>query len=162
MDMNNIYSIVKTAMESSNQANRIRPIKGILKVNLTDYHPSLKAGTEGYIIAMSNRSDRFNVIRFPEVTLDVLCESFQITDDQYLREREEDKRKFRENLKTTKKATKFVGPRGGFKYLEIEYTDEKGVPVSCHIGSSDRLSEALDALKEHGIPILEKKISSGT
>ena len=72
-------------------------IKIRLKVDLTKYHPELKIGAEGYTIGTygiwSRGSNRFIGVCFPNIaTLDVLWDSLEIIDSDYLKQLEKNKK----------------------------------------------------------------------
>lgn len=97
-----------------------------LKVDLTRYADGLIEGTEGETIGnygiWSRGTDRFVGVRFPGITtIDVLWDSLEIIDGDFLKKREEAKEKFKEDLKTAYDIEKHVGPRGGFRYLSYAY-----------------------------------------
>ncbi len=97
-----------------------------LKVDLTRYADGLVEGTEGETIGTygmwSRGSDRFVGVRFPGIaTLDVLWESLEIIDEDFLKRREEEKQRFKEKLKTAYDIEKHIGPRGGFRCLNYRY-----------------------------------------
>lgn len=97
-----------------------------LKVDLTRYADGLVEGTEGDTIGAygmwSRGSDRFVGVKFPGIaTLDVLWESLEIIDEDFLKRREEEKQRFKERLKTAYDIKKHVGPRGGFRCLSYSY-----------------------------------------
>ena len=104
-------------------------IKVKLIADLTKYHPGLTPGVEGYTVAdfglWSRGSDRFVGATFPGVTtLDVLWESLEITDEVYLAEAKRREAERLRELESAKNVVKTVGPRGGFRYISYEYTNQ--------------------------------------
>src|SRR5262249_11216563 len=70
----------------------------------------------------SRGSDRFIGVRFPIAgTFDILWDSLEITDEQFLAERAVYEQKRWEQLKEAKEVVRYVGPKGGFKYLSYQY-----------------------------------------
>lgn len=126
-------------------------IKVKLNVDLTKYHPSLKKGIEGITIPAvgmwARASDRFCGVKFPEVQLDVLWNSLKISDPSYLAEEEQLRSEDDEAIRTTATlVTKRVGPRGGFRWLSIQYTRKDGAPCSMSTGfkcEGERLEKIL-------------------
>jgi hypothetical protein len=100
-----------------------------LKVDLTKYLEGAVIGTEGTTIGeygMWSRSmDSFTGVNFDGLgCLDVLIESFEIIDPIYLKEIEQKRIKFLEDLKSAKNIEVTLGPRGGFKHLHYEYLSD--------------------------------------
>jgi len=134
-----------------------RSIKVRLKVSLTQYHTGLVAGTEGMTTGASGTwsrgSDRFTGVRFPdEGTFDILWESLEIIDQQFLAENAAREQKKWEQLKEAKGIVKYVGPKGGFKYLSYQYP---GGHVS--VGSRDEADKLIEFFEQHGIPVREER-----
>jgi hypothetical protein len=134
-----------------------RSIKVRLKVNLTQYHPGLVAGAEGMTAGASGiwsrGSDRFTGVRFPSAgTFDILWESLEIIDEQFLAERAASEQKKWEQLKEAKDVVRYVGPKGGFKYLSYQYP---GGNVST--GSRDEADKLIEFFKQHGISVREER-----
>jgi len=120
--------------------------------------PGVEGVTVGRHGEWSRGSDRFVGVRFQEIgTFDILWESLEIIDAEYLAEAAERERKTRELLKNAKSVVRIVGPRGGFRYLSYEYVNEHGIP--CHVSNGDR--NAADNLVkyflEQGIEVREEK-----
>lgn len=128
-------------------------LKVRLKEDLTKYGEGLKEGIEGYTIGeygmWSRGSDRFVGVCFPGVkTLDVLWDSLEIIDEDFLQKREERKRQFKEDLRTAYNVDIHVGPRGGFRYLCYSYNGGN----ICH-GFKDEAEQIEKVLKEYNIEI---------
>jgi hypothetical protein len=109
-------------------------IKVRLKVDLTKYRTGLVPGTEGTTIGnygiWSRGSDRFVGVHFPDKgALDVLWDSLEIIDEEYLKRNEEQRNRYFEKLKSATEVVKCVGPRGGFRHLSYTYTDSNGIQV---------------------------------
>lgn len=129
-------------------------IKVKLKADLTRYGEGFKEGIEGYTIGeygmWSRGSDRFVGVHFPNVgSLDVLWESLEIIDEDFLKRREQHKKEFLEQLKSVTEATKYVGPRGGFHSLCYS---GKEVGHVC-LGFKDEALEIEKILKSYGIEV---------
>lgn len=129
-----------------------------LKVDLTRYGEGLLRGSKGYTIGnygeWSRGSDRFVGVCFPGVkTLDVLWESLEIIDEEYLKEKEmvEDRKK--EELKNATDVIKYVGPRGGFRYLCYSYKTADG--ILCNTSSDSKKSSEIliNYFVENGIEV---------
>lgn len=138
-----------------------RSIKVRLTTDLTRYHPRLVPGTEGNTIGLygmwSRGSDRFIGVHFPDIgAFDILWESLEIIDAEYLAEATERERKSQESLKSARNVVKFVGPRGGFKYLHYEYMDEHGVTNHVSNGNRQDAEELIRLFRKYGIEIREE------
>lgn len=139
-------------------------IKVKLTTDLTKYAADLVAGTEGVTIGncgtWSRGSDRFVTVDFsPIAKLDVLWDALEIIDSQVLAEIKTQQRKFEEDLKTARDVTLVLGPRGGFKYLSYEYTDqENGISVHESNGFKDKAEKIIALLEKYDIPINRKII----
>ena len=138
-------------------------IKVRLKVDLTKYRPGLVSGTEGTTIGTygmwSRGSDRFVGVHFPgKGTLDVLWESLEIIDEEYLKRAEEEKNKHLKELKSAKDVVKYVGPRGGFRHLSYTYTDSNGIQVHTSNGFRKDADKLIAFFEKHKIPVITKII----
>lgn len=129
-----------------------------LQTDLTKYAPGLVPGLEGYTIGQygiwSRGSDRFIGVCFPGITtLDVLWDSIEIIDKEYLEELELLERKQREELKSAKNVVKYVGPKGGFRYISYEYTNSEG--INGHVSNSSKAGaeRLLKKFEEYGIEV---------
>ena len=122
-----------------------------LTADLTGYHSSLVPGVEGHTCGHSNLGDRFVMVRFPGTTLDVLCKSLEIIDNEFLASIAEQERKMWERMAGATDVVKHVGPRGGFR----------GIGYHCKQGfyATDDRTEAIAweaFFKKEGIPIREE------
>lgn len=134
---------------------KMEKIKVRLNTDLTQYGEGLKKGIEGYTIGnygvWSRANDNFVGVCFPGVqTLDVLWKSLDIIDEDFLKRREEEKKKFLEELKTATEVEKHVGPYGGFRYLSYRCGKSH---VSNHFKAEALEIEKI--LRSYGIEIKE-------
>ncbi|PKE34599.1 hypothetical protein CW697_04625 [Macrococcoides caseolyticum] len=141
----------------------MREIKVRLTADLTKYLSGLVAGLEGITVGQlgrwSKNDDRFVSVNFPgKGTLDVLWESLEIIDEEYLAEAEKRKQKELEELKTAYDVVKYVGPRGGFKYLSYQYTNSDGVNVGVTQGFKKKAEKLIAIFESYGIEVVEKVI----
>jgi len=136
-----------------------RSIRVRLNVSLTEYHPSLKAGTEGVTVdtggEWSRHFDRFTGVRFPEAGVrDILWQSLEIVDEEYLQEKAEEKRRLHEALRTATDVVLRLGPNGGFRgfsyELELDGRRQRGVAYS-----REEADELIAVLEKYGIPVEE-------
>jgi len=135
--------------------------KGIqvrLTTDLTKYNRLLVPGVEGYTAGnmgmWSCGSDRFISVRFPNITtIDVLWESLEIIDEEYLEETSRREREFLEELRSASQVTKFMGPRGGFRYLTYSYTDKNGITVNASNGFKNEAERLIKLIEGYGIAI---------
>ncbi len=139
-----------------------RGVKVRLKVDLTKYKPGLVAGTEGTTIGnhdiWSRGSDRFIGVHFPEKgTLDVLWESLDIIDEEDLKKPEQENLQL-EELKSATEVVKFVGPRGGFRYLSYTYTDSNGIQVHISNGFRKDAEKLIDFFNRNKIKVVIKTV----
>ena len=133
-------------------------IKVRLKADLTQYHPGLTLGVEGYTIGVygewSRNFDRFIGVCFPGIhTLDVAWDSLEIIDAEYLERLAKEKQEKMDVLKNARNVVRRVGPRGGFRHLAYEYTDKARVNVHASTGSRSEAGELEKFFSEHGIPV---------
>ena len=133
-----------------------RSIKVRLKVSLTQYHPALVADSEGVTVGASGMwsrgSDRFVGVRFPTAgTFDILWDSLEIVDEQYLAERAAREQKKWEQLKEATDVVRYVGPKGGFKYLGYQYP---GGHTSTT--SRDEADKLIEFFRQHGISVRQE------
>ncbi len=143
---------------------RINPEYGLkvrLRTDLTRYNKGLVPGVEGVTAGRqgmwSHVQDRFITVRFEGIaTLDVLWSSLEIIDEDYLKQVEEDEKKFKEELKTARNVKIVFGPKGGFRYLDLEY-DSDGHQWHRSIGSKSEADEVVQVLKGYGIPVQVEK-----
>lgn len=105
-----------------------------LRVDLSRYHPQLRVGAEGVVAMPAGRSALFrnDFIRCSfrlgdgDKTIDVRLADLEITDERYTRMIEEERRSREDALKNhVRKATMYSGPRGGFRELVIEFSNER-------------------------------------
>lgn len=101
-------------------------VKVKLKVDLTRYLTGLIVGSEGYTVGTygkwSRLNDNFTGVKFSNIgTLDVLIDSLEIIDEEYLKKLKNSKNKELEDLKTAENIEVTLGVRGGFKYLSYKY-----------------------------------------
>jgi len=139
-----------------------RSIKVRLTQDLTRYHPGLVPGVEGVTVGQyglwSRGSDRFVGVRFPDIgPFDILWDSLEIVDKEYLTEAaERDKRKW-ELLKLAKNVVRTVGPKGGFRHISYEYIDEHG--TTSHVSNGDRqeAEKLVQFFQKYGIEVREER-----
>lgn len=141
----------------------MRSIKVRLKADLTRYHPSLVIGAEGHTSEggdlWSRASDRFVPVLFPGAgKFDILWDSLEIIDSEYLAEAAARKAEHREALRSAKNVVRTVGPRGGFKYLSYEFTEKNGSSRHESTGFKSEVEELVELFKRYGIPIGERKL----
>jgi len=93
---------------------------------------------------------------FPGIaTLDVLWQSLEIIDEEYLKKVEEENKKWKEQLKTAKCVELHLGPRGGFRTLQFEYRDDNKVVCHYAIGFKNKADKIIEFFKENNISIKE-------
>ena len=132
-----------------------------LKTDLARYHPRLVVGAQGVTSARSGLwargSDRFVAVEFPEAgTFDVLWESLDIIDVEYLADIEIARKARMKCLEHATDVVLWRGPRGGFRYLSYHYVDTSGVPVSTSCGFRAEAEELMAFFRSRGIVIEEK------
>ena len=143
----------------------------MLKVKLvhiyTKYNEKLEKGVEGYAYETPEEQkarkvdDDFVRVKFEGITeVDVLWNGLEIIDEGYLKEREAIKQAYFEQLKTAKNVTHTLGPKGGFRSLELDFEDN-GVEVHKVIEDKILGEEFLEYLNKFSVPVeviqLEKK-----
>jgi len=131
-----------------------------LLVDLTKYGEGLVEGVEGYTVGergmWSRASDRFVTVCFPGIaTLDVLWQSLEIIDEEYLKRVEEADKKWFNQIKTAKNVELILGPRGGFRSLSFEYIGDEGVVNHYSVGFRDKAEKIMKFFKENKIKVRE-------
>lgn len=124
------------------------------------YAPGLLLGIEGHTIGQyglwSRGSDRFIGVCFPGIaTLDVLWESIEIIDKEYLKEVDLLHKKQMEELKSAQNVIKYVGPRGGFRHLSYEYTSMEGISRHVSNGFKSEAERLIEIFEQYGINVVE-------
>lgn len=101
---------------------------------------------------MWNRgSDRFVGVNFLDKgILNILWESLEIIDKEYLKAAKNRENKHLEELKSVTKVVKFVGPRGGFRYLSYTYINSNGIQVHTSNGFHKEADKLIDFFKRNG------------
>lgn len=144
----------------------------MLKVKLvhdyTKYNEKLEKGLEGLAVETPEEQesrkndDHFVKVIFNGITeVDVLWRGLEIVDEEYLAEKQRIKDEYFAQMKTAKNVVYTLGPKGGFKTLELDFVcnDEE---VHKIVEDKEEGSDYLDALNKFNIDIktiqLEKKI----
>lgn len=140
-----------------------RQIKVKLNSDLSRYEKGLLPGIEGYTIGQygtwSRGSDRFIGVCFPGIaTLDVLWESLEIIDDEYLKEVALIRKKEVADFKSARNVIKYVGPKGGFRYISYEYTSEDGITNHVSNGSKSDADKLIGIFNQYGINVEIKTV----
>jgi hypothetical protein len=135
-----------------------RQIKVKLQTDLTKYAPGLVPGVEGHTIGQhglwSRGSDRFIGVCFPGIAkLDVLWESIEIIDKEYLEEAALLNKKQMEELKSAQNVVKHVGPKGGFRHLSYEYTSMELINNNVTNGSKSEAERIIKIFEKYGIKV---------
>lgn len=143
-----------------------------LKVRLvhdfTKYNEKLEKGIEGYALetpeeqVARKEDDHFVKVHFEGITdVDVIWRGLEIIDEDYLGKKQAEKDAYFAQLKTAKNVVYTLGPKGGFKTLELDFVED-GVEVHKIIEDKILGADYLDALDKYGIDKkviqLEKKI----
>lgn len=140
-----------------------KPIRVKLKVDLTRYDNRCKVDSLGYTIpdlklSIWGSQDRFVAVRFDSgAQLDVLWSGLKIVDKKHLKEMQELKKKEEENLRSARNVKKVIGPKGGFRYLSYEYTNDTGINVHVSEGFKDSAERLIKLFKKYKIPIKAEK-----
>lgn len=144
----------------------------MLKVKLvhdyTKYNEKLEKGVEGFALETPEEQekrksdDHFVKVQFDGITtVDVLWRGLEIIDEEYLAEKKAIKDAYFAQLKTAKNVVYTLGPKGGFKSLELDFV-ENGVEVHKVIEDKEIGADYLITLESFGISKkviqLEKKI----
>ncbi|MBU3131948.1 hypothetical protein J1C67_19140 [Clostridium gasigenes] len=94
-------------------------IKVELKTDLTKYGEGLITGIKGITIGQqgtwSRSNDNFITVKFENnIILDVLWNSLEIIDEEYLQKLSKTKTTYLKELKTATNIIKTIGPKGGY------------------------------------------------
>jgi len=131
----------------------MRNIKVRLEADLTRYNPGLLVGIEGVAGGCSPLSDRFTKAIFPGLgTFDVLWQSLKIVDEEYLKEKAEEKKALMKCLEKATNVVEIVGPRGGFKSLSYECVVDGVFRHTCD-GGKQSADELKEFFRKQGIPV---------
>lgn len=138
-------------------------IKVKLNTDLSRYGEGLLPGIEGYTIGQygiwSRSSDRFIGVCFPGIaTLDVLWQSLEIIDDEYLSKVALLREKEMAELKSARNVIKYVGPRGGFRRISYEYICSNGIVGSVSNGFKKDADKLIEIFNKYGINVEIKTI----
>ena len=99
------------------------PIKVRLNADLSYYFPGLTSGLEGYTMGNAFKSDTYtaviNVYFKGYGVATVVLDRLDIIDEEYLDFLKRREETFLKSLKDAKEIVKKVGPKGGFKELEL-------------------------------------------
>ncbi|MBU3089805.1 hypothetical protein KPL42_15065 [Clostridium gasigenes] len=138
-------------------------IKVELKTDLTKYGEGLIAGIKGITIGQqgiwSRSNDNFITVKFENnIILDILWNSLEIIDEEYLQKLSKTKTTYLKELKTATNIIKTIGPKGGFKYLSFEYTRIDGCHWSKSIGLKKEADKLLDVFSEYKLNVKIQKI----
>ena len=134
----------------------------------TKYNEKLEKGIEGIALETpeeqeSRKSDdHFVKVKFEGITeVDVLWRGLEIIDEPYLTEKQRIKDEYFAQIVTAKNVIYTLGPKGGFKSLELDFVD-KGEEVHKIIEDKEIGADYLEALVKFNIPKkviqLEKKV----
>jgi hypothetical protein len=119
----------------------------VFEAGTVESAPFLVFVSEGDTVTMHDVYDIPTLLEYPDDTPAVgmwaqeyAVEDFHFTVGQYKQHRERRDRR----LRTARNVVKVIGPRGGFRSLAYEYTDEHGVTVHVATGIRDE-AEWLEA-----------------
>lgn len=144
----------------------------MLKVKLvhdyTKYNELLEKGVEGLAYEtpeeqeIRKSDDHFVKVKFEGITeVDVLWRGLEIVDEPYLAEKQRIKDEYFAQMSTAKNVVYTLGPKGGFKTLELDFMDN-GIEVHKVIEDKELGQDYLNALEKFNIMMeiiqLEKKI----
>ncbi|MEZ6057695.1 MAG: hypothetical protein R3C01_13425 [Planctomycetaceae bacterium] len=134
-----------------------------MTADLTRYHPSLVIGAEGHTTQSaglwSRTSDRFVPVLFPASgQFDILWDSLEIIDAEYIAEVEARKVEHHEALRSATNVVCAVGPRGGFRYVSYEFRGKDGIRHSGSTSFKSEAEELMELFESYGITIEERKV----
>lgn len=132
--------------------------------DLSQYRTGLIPGINGITLgeqgALSRSNDNFITVRFENNTvLDVLWSNLEIIDKIYLKESEERRKEYLMELKTSNNIIKYIGPRGGFKYLSFEYISKDGTRIYTSIAFKNKAEELLKVFSEYNLNVEIKTLT---
>ena len=131
----------------------IRRIRVRLTCDLTKYMDGLVEGSEGVTVRDDPASDRAVYVQFDGLgMLPCYWQSLEIIDEEYLAEKEAERKEWFKRLKTARHVVYRTGPRGGWRSLsfEIFHPDEGFQYDSC--GRRDK-DEVLEFFEKNDIPV---------
>lgn len=132
--------------------------------DLTKYRAGLIPGIKGVTLgeqgALSRSNDNFITVRFENNTvLDVLWSNLEIIDKIYLKESEERRKEYLMELKTSNNIIKYIGPRGGFKYLSFKYISKDGTRIYTSIAFKNKAEELLKIFSVYNLNVEIKTLT---
>lgn len=132
--------------------------------DLTKYRAGLIPGIKGVTLgeqgALSRSNDNFITVRFENNTvLDVLWSNLEIIDKIYLKESEERRKEYLMELKTSNNIIKYIGPRGGFKYLSFEYISKDGTRIYISTTFKNKAEELLKIFSVYNLNVEIKTLT---
>lgn len=132
--------------------------------DLSQYRTGLIPGINGITLgeqgALSRSNDNFITVRFENNTvLDVLWSNLEIIDKIYLKESEERRKEYLMELKTSNNIIKYIGPRGGFKYLSFKYISKDGTRIYTSIAFKNKAEELLKVFSEYNLNVEIKTLT---
>lgn len=109
-----------------------RCVEVTLREDLSLYHPSLRPGVKGTTAVPvgpdAGDDERYCRVRFPKVEVDVLWSGLDVTDAAWLAEAARGEADREAAIRTTaKEGVAYLGQRGGFRKLVVQYVDQAGV-----------------------------------
>jgi hypothetical protein len=132
----------------------MRSIRVKLVVDLSRYDSRLTGGQEGDAYSDSYLGDCFAFVRFDcGAGLDVLWNSLDIIDEEYLAEVAQRESEMEAKLATARDAILHLGPRGGFRCLSYF------IPGDGHtsLGFKEKAMKHMGIMERHGIEIREER-----
>jgi hypothetical protein len=144
-----------------------RRIKVRLIKDLTQYHPGLVSGAEGYTVGQigmwSRARDDFIGVDFRDAgTHEIHWSGLEIIDPQYLAEEAEREKKKWETLKNAVDVVWTVGPQGGFKYVKYELLDADGCKSVICEGNPLEAKKLASFFRKHGIHVRTERLKRRT
>lgn len=136
-----------------------RGVRVCLTKDLSQYHPQLVIGALGALSGVSKQDERAKYIKFDDFCYNsvIYSDNFNIVDEEFLLAADIVKYKKISAIVEGNKVVLGQGPRGGFKYLSVEYINEEG--ICCHESMGGNIGKmCLEELKKTDVHIETKII----
>lgn len=132
----------------------LRGVRVSLTKDLSQYHPQLVIGALGVLSGVSRQDERAKYIKFDDFNYNsvIYSDNYDIVDEEFLLAADIIKYKKLSAIVESNKVVLGQGPRGGFKYLSVEYINEDG--ICCHESMGGNIGKMyLEELKKTDVHI---------
>jgi len=129
------------------------------------YNSRLEKGLEGVALETpeeqleSRPFDNFVKVKFEGITeVDVLWRGLEIVDEGYLAKKEAEKEAYFSQIATAKNVIVTLGPKEGFKSIELDYTNNQGDTVHLLIDDKAESQDYFKTFEKYGVAYVTVKL----